>query len=311
MVRRILVGLDGSPLAETILGSARALARRLGAELVLLHVTHVPQTVRVVAPGPTLDEIVAQERVRAKGYLERVARSIGEGGLAVRTVVRVGEAAAEIVGYAERERVDLIALATHGRSGMQRWLYGSVADGVLHTSTAPLLLLRTGAEAASSYPFRRVVVPLDGSHLSESALALAEELARALAVPIVLLRVIEFVGLAFAADPVASSYVDYQRILDTLQEDAEQYLASVASGLREKGLEVETLAQVGVAPVDTITRHAREHPGSLLVLSTHGRTGWRAVVLGSVARRVALLADGPVLMVRPTVATGGTGEAKA
>ena len=141
MLRRILVGLDGSPLAETILQTVRALAARLGSEIVLLHVTHVPEMVRAMDPGPTLGEVVEQERVRAQSYLEKVTERIAGAGFAVQTAVCAGEAAAEIVRYAERERVDLIALATHGRSGMQRWVYGSVADAVLHGTTTPLLLL--------------------------------------------------------------------------------------------------------------------------------------------------------------------------
>jgi nucleotide-binding universal stress UspA family protein len=299
MLRRILVGLDGSPLAETILDPVRALALRLGAEVVLLHVTHVPEMVRAAEPGPTLDEIVARERERAETYLEGAARKVREAGLAVQTAVSAGEAAAEIVRYAERERIDLIALATHGRSGMQRWLYGSVADAVLHTTSTPLLLLRpTGAGAVLSPEPRRLVVPLDGSPLAEAVLPAAEELAGALAAPIVLLRVVELAPLAFGAEPFGSPYLDYQGIFDVLREDAERYLTKLAADLRGKGLTVETRASIGI-PVETITAQAREQAGSLIVMSTHGRSGWRALMLGSVARRVVLLASGPVLVMRP------------
>ena len=152
MLRRILVGLDGSLLAETILQTVRALAARLGSEIVLLHVTHVPEMVRAMDPGPTLGEVVEQERVRAQSYLERVTERIAGAGFAVQTAVCAGEAAAEIVRYAERERIDLIALATHGRSGMQRWVCGRVADAVLHSTTIPLLLLRPTAEGAALSP---------------------------------------------------------------------------------------------------------------------------------------------------------------
>jgi nucleotide-binding universal stress UspA family protein len=302
MLRRILVGLDGSPLAETIVDPVRALARRLGAEIVLLHVTHVPEMVRAAGPGPTVDEIVSQERERAGTYLQGVARKIAPGGKAVETAVRAGEAAAEIVRYAEQERIDLIALATHGRSGMQRWVHGSVADAVLHTTTTPLLLFRpVAAGVVSSRELHRLVVPLDGSPLAETALPLAEELARALAVPIVLLRVVELIGPAFGAEPFGSPYFDYERILDVLREAAEQYLANLAADLRGRGLTVETRAVVGI-PVQTITAYAGEQAGNVIVMSTHGRSGWRALVLGSVARRVVLSASGPVLVMRPAEA---------
>jgi nucleotide-binding universal stress UspA family protein len=185
---------------------------------------------------------------------------------------------------------------------MQRWLYGSVADAVLHTTPVPLLLLRpTGAGALSSPEPRRLVVPLDGSPLAEAVLPVAEELARALAAPIILLRVVEFTALAFGAEPFGSPYLDYQGIPDVLREDAARYLTEVAADLRGKGLTVETHASIGT-PVDTITAQAREQAASLIVMSTHGRSGWRGVMLGSVARRVVLLASGPVLVMRPAEA---------
>ena len=299
MIRRILVGLDGSALAETILGGVQALARRVGAEVVLLHVTHVPDGVSTAGSAVAVDEVVAQEQSRARTYLDQVARRLAEGGLTVNTAVRAGQTGAEIVRYAERERVDLIALATHGRSGIQRWLHGSVADAVLHTTTTPLLLLQPSSEgSAAPLGSGRVVVPLDGSPVAEAALPLGEELARALGVPMVLVRVVEVVGLVFAGDPLSGAYADYQAVLEVLQAGAERYLEGVAADLRGKGLDVATEVPIGL-PVDSITFHAREHPGSLIVLSTHGRTGWRAMVLGSVARRVVLQASGPVVVVPP------------
>jgi nucleotide-binding universal stress UspA family protein len=298
-LRRILVGLDGSPLAETILDLVRALAQRLGADVVLFHAIHVPEAVGAAEQGPGLDEVIEQERARARAYLDRAAARAAGRGYGVQSVVRVGDAAREIVGWAARERIDLIALATHGRSGMQRWIYGSVADAVLHATTTPLLLFRPVAGGAAAAPdVRRVVVPLDGSLLAEGALPTASALARALDAPLVLVRVVEFVGLAFGADPLAGPYLDYQGILAVLRKDAERYLEEAAAHLRGKGLAVEIRAPVGI-PADTITALAREEAGTLVVLSTHGRSGWRAVVLGSVARRVALLASGPVLVMRP------------
>jgi nucleotide-binding universal stress UspA family protein len=299
-LQRILVGLDGSPVAESILASVRALAAALGAELVLLHVTPVPEAVRATAAGVAidLDEIVTHERRRAQVYLDGVAAELRTSGLTVRTATAVGEAATEIVRYAARECVDLVGLATHGRSGVRRWLYGSVADAVLHTTTTPLLLLRPhggGAEVAAE--LRRVVAALDGSELAASALPIAARLAAALRVPLSLFRVVETTTVAFAGDPFGAVYTGYERVLAVLREDAERYLGTLATGLRAEGLTVETAVSCGTA-VAAIIGHVRTQPGTLLALSTHGRTGWRAVALGSVARRVVLLADGPVLAVR-------------
>jgi nucleotide-binding universal stress UspA family protein len=298
-LHRILVGLDGSLLAESILDTVQGLARRLRAEIVLLHVTPLVEALHPPRQDLALDDVIAREQVLGKTYLDGVAHRLREAGLTVTTVVGVGQAAAEIVRCAEHERIDLIALATHGRSGVQRWIHGSVADAVLHAATTALLLLRpTDSGARTTLDKPRLVVPLDGSSLAEGALAPAEELARALGAPIVLLRVVEILALAFSGDPIAGVYIDHQSVLDLMREDAERYLTEVASALRAKGLAVETVATIGI-PVDTITVYTREHPGSLLVTTTHGRTGWRALVLGSVARRVVQLSVGPVLIVRP------------
>lgn len=291
----ILVALDGSPLAESIVPTVRALARRLGAELVLLHVVHVPMAVPTTGVG--LDEIVEQQTRRARSYLHRLEHDLKVEGIPVRTVVAVGDTAPEIVRCAERERIDLVALATHGRSGMQRWLYGSVADAVLHTVTRPLLLLRPSGEAAPAVELGRLVVALDGSPLAEQALGPARDLARALAVPLVLLHVVDVMQSALVLEPHSGS--DYGRILAMLEENAERYLAEVADRERQHGLTVETVKTTGT-PAEVIARYGTSHPDGLLVLGTHGRTGWRAAVLGSVARRVLLMAEGPVLLLRAT-----------
>lgn len=300
--RRILVGLDGSTVAESVLPAVRALAAALRAEIVLLSVTPVPEVVRTTAAGIAIDidEVARQEGRVAHDYLERVADAMRAAGLVVTTATAVGDAAAEIVRHAARAGVDLVALATHGRSGVRRWLYGSVADAVLHTVATPLLLLRPrAAEAPAAQAPTRVLVPLDGSELAAAVLPLAADLATSLRVPLDLVRIVESTTVAFAGDPFGSLYTDYDRVLTVLREDAERYLATVATPLRARGLAVETTVPCGTA-VDGILAHARAHPGSLVVLSTHGRTGWRAVALGSVARRVVLLAEGPVLVVRPT-----------
>ncbi len=297
--QQILATLDGSRLAEAILQPVRILATRMGAAVTLFHVVAVPDSVRAMAreAGITLDEVVAQERARAQRYLDGVARRLRDAGIAVATATGVGDAAVEIVRCAERERFDLIALATHGRSGLQRWINGSVADAVLHAATLPLLLVRPGAETGPPFELRRIVVGLDGSELAEAVLPIAESLAGKFAVPLVLTRVVESSALAFAGDPLASVYVDYQRLVAMLREAAAQYLEERAAEMRPRGLTVETSVPLGIA-ADALVAEARARAGTLLVLGTHGRTGWRAVALGSVARRVVLLAPSAVLLVR-------------
>ncbi len=298
-VHRILIGLDGSPLAESVLATAGGLARPLQAQVTLLHVVHVPESVRVAA-DVTLDGVVERERRAAEHYLGRIAATLHDTGLAVHTAVTVGAgtAAAEIVRRADHEHSDVIALATHGRTGLQRWLHGSVADAVLHTTTRPLLLVRPSATATPPSVIRQLLVPLDGSPVAEEALPLACELACRLDVPLELLSVVEPLALAFAGDPAAQTLPDYPTMVKKLEDGAAGYLAGIAARAKQPPVRIECTATTGAA-AETIAQHQAQRPGSLVVIGSHGRTGWRATVLGSVARRVVALAPGPVMVVPP------------
>ena len=108
----------------------------------------------------------------------------------------------------------MLALATHGRSGIGRWAYGSVADQVLHTTPKPLLLVRPDGWAAVPRAIQRIVVPLDGSPEAETAFQLAEPLAVRCGLPLVLLRFVEPLLPTFAPEMGAAAYMDLQAIID-------------------------------------------------------------------------------------------------
>lgn len=139
--RRILVPLDGSPLAEGILPEATKLAKALDAKLILLRVA--PALIPAVFPIEVEPaEIQAEMMEEATSYLEKKQQTLEREGVTVQTAVRYGDAALEILECAESEEVDLVAMATHGRSGLKRWFLGSVAEKVLRASDIPVLLFR-------------------------------------------------------------------------------------------------------------------------------------------------------------------------
>jgi nucleotide-binding universal stress UspA family protein len=139
---RVLVPLDGSKLAEAALGAAQRIAGRDATDMLLLSV------VARVNPAPLLrDEAIPRRRLEARykkagGYLEAVRRRLERRGVRSRVLVRSGDAAEEILACARAERVRLIAMSTHGRSGLRRALFGSVAEGVLRRAAVPILLVR-------------------------------------------------------------------------------------------------------------------------------------------------------------------------
>lgn len=151
MFHRILVCLDGSGSAEQILAHAREQALAFGAELVLLQVVPqpvafapgIPGTVSVPAQTDAIMiEVAKQASSRAKDYLEELAAPLRERGLRVETVSIIGRAGDTIVDYAAKNNIGLIAIATHGRSGLGRAVFGSVADQVVRESGLPILLIR-------------------------------------------------------------------------------------------------------------------------------------------------------------------------
>jgi nucleotide-binding universal stress UspA family protein len=302
MLQHILVGLDGSPLAESILPYVSTLAKALEGQVTLLHVIpgvpdwHRSDFYRFLSP------LIKQEETEAYGYLRRVTERLVEAGITVQSRVSVGDAATEILTTGQQAGMDLIALATHGRSGLRRWVYGSTAEKVLHTTYTPLLLIRpTEEQPTPSAGLTQVVIPLDGSPVAETAIPLAEELAKHCGVPLVLFRVIEILPLTFV-DPMSMAGGNYQVILDGLEKAAQEYLDQVATTLRRNDFSVQIVTAMG-GPADKIVRYTHDHPGSLVVMATHGRTGVTDVVLGSVARRVVLHGNTPTLMVRPRAVT--------
>lgn len=130
---RVLVPLDGSDVAEAILSRVEELTAKLGAEVVLLE---------VLSEAGVLPTTAHQEYNEAKEYLDGITQRLRDQGIEASAAIRYGEPAEEIVDYAQANKVDLIAMSTHGRSGVSRWVFGSVAEKVLRGTDVPILLVR-------------------------------------------------------------------------------------------------------------------------------------------------------------------------
>lgn len=140
-LRRVLVTLDGSSFGEQVLPWARLTAQVSGAELLLLTVPEIPEPAMYGALGEAVDELRQQADANARRYLERTAALLAAEGLTVSALVEGSRPATTILDVAEREGVDLIMLATHGRGGVERLFLGSVADRVVHHSRHPVMLI--------------------------------------------------------------------------------------------------------------------------------------------------------------------------
>ena len=147
MYRRLLVPLDGSELAEGALAHAEQLARAFKAEILLVRVVPLPPA-RVAQAIPMSD--IEAEHAEAREYLESVANRLVQEGIPVRVSIRQGDVAEEIIQQAADEECDLIVMSTHGRSGIARWVYGSIADRVLRygMQAVPAILIVAAREGA-------------------------------------------------------------------------------------------------------------------------------------------------------------------
>jgi nucleotide-binding universal stress UspA family protein len=279
----LLVPLDGSRLAEAALPYALGLAGATGARVLLLHVA--PDA---LLPLPkTLD-------LEATARAARRAAAGAPQGIAVETSVGCGDPALVIADVAAVRRVSLIVMTTHGRSGLGRRLYGSVAEGVLRRAPVPVLLVPGTYE--QTWPDgrpRRILVPLDGSAYAEEALALAAQLGRATGAELRLLRVVELPLHHYGAGYVAVGFDPTSRLVG-----AREHLQTVAERLRAGGLEVTVRADAG-EPGQVIGEHARVTGTDLVVMATHGHTGLARLALGSVAAATLQRANRPTVLVRP------------
>ena len=289
MYKKILVPLDGSKLAEGVLPYARLLAGALGLPVGLLHVNDPETAAPAIRP------------VEGADYLKEVAASFPPS-LAVSCGVESGKAAEVIVDSASRDSGTVITMATHGRSGAQRWLLGSVAQKVLQASMNPLLLIRPkeGTGPRAEVRLNSVILPLDGSHLAEKVCPHVVYLANHLKLEVVLIRTYALPTTGyFMATGISPPAIGEWG--EKIKQEITDYLQGKVEELRAEGVEkVSFMAVEGRGPEEIIDL-AQRTPDSLVAMSTHGRSGMGRWVLGSVTDRVVCYCGDPVLVIRPAL----------
>jgi nucleotide-binding universal stress UspA family protein len=143
MYKRVLVSVDGSEVAESIVPLVLEIASPPDLDVILLNVNGFipPMAIQALRPFGVADDFVAR-REEAARYLDLLATELRTAGIRVHTRVRGGKPVEEILAVARDEAVDLIAMATHGRTGPARWLWGSVAESIARRALVPVFLLR-------------------------------------------------------------------------------------------------------------------------------------------------------------------------
>lgn len=297
MYRQILVPLDGSRFAECALPVALGLSRRTGAGLHLV-------TVQEPLPSFSYDEWESAAAEWSDRYLVNVVERIADlAGGEVTTQLRPGHVVESLEDEARERGADLVVMATHGRGLLSRAWLGSVAAAFIHHTDRPVLLVRPDSDEPGDVPpdrtFSRILVPLDGSELSESVLNHAVEFGELFGATYHLVRVVPF------PMDMSSSYLPHtvqvnQQLVTEARQAAELYLEEHAGRLRARGHTVSVSALVVSQPGQGIVSEVEAAGCDFIAMATHGRTGLTRALLGSTADKVLRAAHVPLLIYRPS-----------
>jgi nucleotide-binding universal stress UspA family protein len=298
--RCVLVPLDGSPLAEQAIPYGAALAGKDG-EIVFFEVTSDAEPVRSLGGGvtTTAEEVGRTEHSAAETALRDAASRWGAAlPASPRFEVAEGDPAEEILGAVDRLGCGLIVMASHGRGAVRRLAFGSVTDRVSRASHVPVLIVRPSDARAEVGPveIRRLVVPMDGSQLAAEALPVATSLAARLGIPVHLLQAINPAALVMPTPVGIDGYSGeiYTEIEDELTAAARTNLDEAAKRVGTSGVPVTTAVVEG-PPVLAIEDATEE--GDVIVMTSHGRSGFRRWLLGSTAEKLIREGKAPVLLV--------------
>jgi nucleotide-binding universal stress UspA family protein len=294
MIQGVLVPLDGSPFSEQSIPVAVEIARRAGASLQLVTV-HEPLPPVLMMGGTPVR--APDTRSDFESYLRVTADRVRtESGLDVGFALLEGSPAESLGAMVAERGVDLIVMTTHGRSGASRLWLGSVAESVVRHVTVPVLLVKQRGGSVSA--FRKVLVALDGTPLAESVIESAVDIAGKDGVEYTIVRVVEPMTSLSAAtlgalpDPSPELWTEERKQVDN-------YLDSVADRLRARSLVVHVRSRVHTHAGRGLLEAAGDMSADLIAISTHGRTGFKRVLLGSVADKVLRGAETSVLLRRP------------
>jgi len=298
MFTQMLIPLDGSKTAEKVLPYARFVAGALKLPVELLAVVDIVEmaTHITAARASHLDTVIEDSVRNSEQYLRGVAGTFPGG---TKCTVVKGKAEQVIIETAAADKGMIITMATHGRSGINRWLLGSIAEKVLRGTTNPLLLVRATEEAKAETvaSLKSIVVPLDGSELAESVLPLVAELAKTLKLAVVLFRAYNIPSSAYAGDEGYYA-INYDEMLTAMRDEAVDYLEKKTEAVKKMGIaNVSSVAKEGFA-ADEIISLSRQSPDNLIAMSTHGRSGVKRWVLGSVTETIVRHSADPVLVIR-------------
>lgn len=303
MIARLVLALDGSERSERAIAHAKALVEKYRCAVTLISVVEAPTEFTTWAATPTIPEATDMERwlELREQYLDSIAAEFA--GFEVETHVTLGSPARAILELVDGQDDVLIVVASHGRTGLSRLILGSVASRVVASATCPVLVVPVHDDQAGPTPGSdHVLVPLDGSETALHALNVAVDMLGLSGSRIHLIRVIQAPDVTAPSMEAAPDIaVDYELVLryqEAARQEAETYLDEIAGQLNAKGLTASWEITDGDVP-DEIRRAGQEQGANIIVMATHGRTGFNRWALGSVTEKLLSEVHRPMFLVGP------------
>lgn len=297
MIRKILVPLDGSALAESALPQAVAVAKALAAEIAVLRVQE-PRA------GELVDS-VAWRILRAEGsaYTKAVAARLCAQGVRAVAILAEGNPVEEILKQVGQQAVDLVVLASHGHNGPQAFSLGSTAHKLLSRAGTSVLVVRASEPPREAeVQFLRVMVPLDGSQRARWALLQAVPLVRSCQGELLLAHVVACPPLVGLTPPTPEEEELAHKLVERDRRLARRYLGEMQELLAGSGVRSRSLLLESPHIVQTLDKVAADEKVSLMVVSAHGCSGVAPWPYGSVADRLIHHGTSPLLVLQDLTA---------
>lgn len=289
MFKKVLCPIDFSPGSQRAMQLAARVAKADGAELVLAHAWYVPPIAYAGEYPLPADAMQLMREDAERGLADAAREATLLGGARVETKLLSGVPWAQIVETLQDPSFDLVVMGTHGRSALARVLLGSVTEKVVRHAPCSVLTTRADGELAD---FAHVVCAVDFSDSSRHAAELAAQLAARAAGKLTLVHVIEL-PVTYRVDAIAAD------LAADVDKRSTHLLEAWASDLRTKaGVPVATTIKLGAPGASLLGVLDREPTASLVVVGSHGRTGIKRALLGSVAEKIVRHASCPVLVAR-------------
>lgn len=294
-LRRILVPTDFSEGARHALEYATALARREGAAVQVLHVQAMFDADVLVEAGDRAytERLREQLAARSERRLDDILARYESDDLVLEATSRRGVSISDLIlEVAETEAADLIIMGTHGRRGFKHAFLGSVTEEVIRRATVPVIAIKR--TDAHPFPPHRILAPIDFSDASAEALRIAAGLAQRYEAELEVVHVVEPIPFPASITTGMRSFYDYLPDLKAAIEAEVNRMVEYVQAVPGFTIRVEE-----GQPSVLIAQRGEQGVADLIVMATHGRTGFEHVLLGSVAERVIRTAPCPVLVVRP------------